>query len=205
MDSAEDDSDSDHDPLGLAEASQHEVKELLTGRPHGSEQTSRYAFTCACISVVLPQHLPTRCSICRNICRHPSFSAAMSHYAATYADTHLFLPQHLPQILHVLPQHVRPSPAATSAANDSYSAATHLFLPQCLIMPQHLPTPIFFCRNICRKYFMFCRNICPLLLPQHLPQITIILPQHLAAPSFFCRNICRQYLLFCRNICRHGS
>ena len=31
MDNAEDDSDSDHDPLGLAEANQHEVKELLTG------------------------------------------------------------------------------------------------------------------------------------------------------------------------------
>ena len=135
----EDDSDSDHDPLGLAEASQHEVKELLTGRPHGSEQTSRYAFTCACISLVLPQHLPTRCSICRNICRHPSFSAAMSHYAATSADTHLFLPQHLPQIFHVLPQH----------------------LPQItIILPQHLAAPSFFCRNICRQYLLFCRNIC---------------------------------------------
>ncbi len=49
-------------------------------------------------------------------------------------------------------------------------------------LPQHLPPPIFFCRNV-----LLCRNICC----QHLLCI--------------CRHICRQHLFLCRNICRHPA
>ena len=94
-------------------------------------------------------------------------------------------------------------------------------------LPQHLPPPIFFCRNvllcrniccqhllcicrhICRQHLFLCRNICrhPASSADTSADVFILMSQHLPAPSFLCRHICRQQHLptpsfICRHICR---